>query len=115
MTNLERLTIKSILTWCKGEGIKVTSRPHHLHPRAYILARPASACLWVVTPPMDAEYQVQNLNRKLSAHIDGAMTVHLFDGSLRAGQWCSVAYVCMGGRQEHVAIPAVTALQPEEG
>jgi hypothetical protein len=34
-------------------------------------------------------------------------TLHTFDPTLKAGDWCSTAYVCHGGVQETVAIHAV--------
>jgi len=107
MTNLERLTIKAITEWCKKNDMHPTQRLRHIHPRAYVLGKAASQCLLIATPLIDAEQQVKKSREIMGA--DGSTTVHTFDKNLRVGDWCSVAYVCINGRQEQVAIPAVSA------
>lgn len=107
MTNLEKLTIKAIAEWCKSRNLKPVGKMRHIFPRAYVLGRSASRCILIATPPADAEPQVNRVNEIM--HADGSTAVNLFDDSLRAGDWCSVAYVCFSGGQQRVAVKAVSA------
>lgn len=38
---------------------------------------------------------------------DAVSLIRAFDPALRAGDWCSCAYVCRDGSQQDVAIPVV--------
>lgn len=105
VTKLERLTIKAIKNWCIEQDMKPTEPLCHIYPRAYVLGRPAGSCLLVALPLVDAEPQVKKMRKAMTS--DGSTIIHLFDSILKAGDWCSVAYVCFNGRQERVAVKAV--------
>lgn len=57
----------------------------HIMPRAYCVAKPASHMAVFVVPPMDREPQVRN-DEYTVVHNETCRDV-------RAGQWCSLAYV----------------------
>ena len=101
MTQWEKIARQAIRDWCVTQGLEVKSI-HHVHPRAYVLGKAASHCLLIATPPMDATPTIQSAQALMGA--DGSQSAHLFDDALRAGDWCSVAYVVMSGRQEQVAV-----------
>ena len=106
MTKLEQATIKAVKAWCKSQDIELASKPNHIFPRVYVLGRPALQCLLVACPPVDAEPQIKKAKEKLTG--DGTNVIHVFDVSLKAGDWCSTAYVCTKkGSQESIAIPVV--------
>ena len=73
----------------------------HIYPRAYVVAKIAPRCLVVAMPECDAEPQVRG------QFWTGCNWVRRFDDSLKAGDWCSVAYLCLDGCQEEIAIPVV--------
>ena len=100
MTKLERATRRAIREWCEDQGYTV-KKIHHVTPRAYIVAKPAIKNLVVSVPPCDAP--------ELSSGSDlSSATILHFDPHLKAGDWCSTAYIITeawwGG---WVAIPAV--------
>ena len=100
----KRAVAAAIQAWCEKRGKKLTRRPCHIFPQAYVVGYAAPGCLVVAVPWMDAEPQVQDFDRANPLKI-----IRRFDGQLRAGNWCSVAYVCCEGCQELVAIPVVSA------
>lgn len=106
-TKLEKATVKAIRDWCIANNDKPISRLRHVYPRCYVLGRAAESCLIVACPPIDAEPQIKKARKVLTE--DGSTSIHLFDKTLKAGDWCSVAYVCFSPRQERVAIHAVQA------
>lgn len=103
MVKLEHMTKKAVVAYAKSIGKEVVS-VRHIHPRAYVLARPASCCLVVATPLCDAEPQIRNSPMRQ----DGSTIVHCFDGDLLPGDWCSVAYVNTKTSGEQIAVPAVS-------
>ena len=108
MTKLEQMTKKAILAFMKKETSRVVTGVRHIYPRAYVLSRCAPSCLLIACPPQDAEPQIKNLHKADSFKlVDGGTICRLFDDSLRAGDWCSVAYVSSGSASETVAVKAV--------
>ena len=105
-TNQERAAVASIAAWCKKQKIQIVGKPRHIYPRAYVLGRPSVSCLVVACPPVDAEPQIKDLRKAVQGGADGSTTVQLFDGSLKAGDWCSVAYISTAsGSGQRVAVP----------
>lgn len=104
MTKLEMLTKKAVIEFAKKAGRNITS-VRHIYPRAYVLGRAAPMCLLVACPQQDAEPQLKRL--KELREFDGSTTIHTFDDSLKAGDWCSVAYVTSPGIGESIAVKAV--------
>jgi hypothetical protein len=104
MTELEKKTKAAVIAFIEREfsGAKV-KKVRHIHPRCYVLSRAASACLLVACPPCDDEPQLKNIPK----HGDGGISVNVFDDSLKAGDWCSVAYVVRSGSCQNVAVKAV--------
>jgi hypothetical protein len=99
--------VAALERYVRGIGYGLEGKPCHVFPRAYVVARPAVACLVVATPPCDSEDQVGKYN-------NSAQTYHgnVFDPALQVGDWCTTGYLsltrngvwCCG---VHVAIPAV--------
>lgn len=108
MTKLEQMTKKAIISFVEKETSRVVTGVRHIYPRAYVLSRCAPSCLLIACPPQDAEQQIKGLN-KLDGYknVDGGEICRLFDDSLKAGDWCSVAYVSSAGIGETVAVKAV--------
>ena len=97
---LHRRCVAAIQAWCAKRKLTLVGRPCHVYPRAYVLGSVASECLVVAEPWADAEPQMRDL---IETH--SLRTVRVFDRSLRAGMWCTTAYVCQRDAQETVAIP----------
>ena len=57
----------------------------HIHPRCYVVAKPAGWCAIVATPTMDNEPQIAGIESE-SIHHKSAKDVKL-------GDWVSVGYV----------------------
>lgn len=106
MTKLEKCTKQAIIAWCNKNHYKPI-KLSHIYTRAYIIARPAHCCIIVARPPVDAKPQIKKLQSKLSE--DNTEMCHVFDKSLKAGDWCSMAYVSTANSGEPVAIKAVEA------
>ncbi len=104
MTKLEQATKKAILDFMKARGDRKVKSISHIYPRAYVLSRSASMCLFISCPIQDAEPQIKAL---WSNAFDGGTTCRVFDPSLKAGDWCSVAYVMSDNSCEQVAVKAV--------
>ena len=106
MTNIEKAVKKAVKNWCKENNIKVTS-VSHIYPRAYVLCKAASSCLYVSKPLIDAEPRIVEIQKVMNS--DNGDSVRLFDESLITGSWCSVAYVTTAcGSGQPVAVQAVT-------
>lgn len=105
MTKLEQMTKKAIIAFMEKETSRVVTGVRHIYPRAYVLSRCAPSCLLIACPPQDAEPQIKRLHDK--RNFDGGEICRLFDESLQAGDWCSVAYVSSSGIGETVAVKAV--------
>ena len=100
MTKLQIETKKAIRVWCKKNDIKVKGI-RHIFPRAYILAKPAPACIIIATPWQDAEKLIRS--KKYSSFN----TIHQFEDGLEVGDWCSVAYVVRSGIQSQIAVKCI--------
>ncbi len=93
-------TIKAVKAWCKNKGLKLIKQPLHVYPMAYVVGYAAPRCLIVAAPWMDSEPHLQEFDKE-----NPLTTVHLFDDSLKPGDWCSMAYVCYHDSSQQVAIP----------
>lgn len=103
MTKLQSKTANEVRKWCQGQDWPdPITLVRHIHPRAYVIGYAAQCCLVVAVPWPDSEPQMQ-----LDDLACPLKLVHTFDHSLRAGHWCSVAYVCHGSCGESVAVPVV--------
>lgn len=105
MTKLEQMTKKAIIAFVQKETSRIVTGVRHIFPRAYVLSRCAPRCLLITCPPQDCEAHLKNLHK--SRDFDGGHICRLFDDSLKAGDWVSVAYVSSAGIGEIVAIKAV--------
>jgi hypothetical protein len=102
MTNLEKKAKAALLAWVRKKHGDATS-VSHIHPRAYVIGRPALCCLIVAYPPHDREPQL----KAVCPDDDCTHSIRDFDSSIRIGDWVTVGYVCRTGCQETIAIPAV--------
>lgn len=100
MTKLKREASAAVKAWAESKGLKLISKPRHVYPRAFVVGYAAPLCLIVSVPWQDAEPQCRDFDRR-----NPLKTIHTFDASLKAGDWCAVAYVCASGRQECIAVP----------
>lgn len=98
-TALKKAATDAVRAWCKKNGTPAKSI-RHIHPRAYVIGKPAPLCLVVAMPWQDSEPQCQASNKRNPLDI-----IHTFDHSLDAGDWCATAYVVRDGIQETVAVP----------
>lgn len=101
-SRLNRRTAKAVKAWCWKRKTKISGKPRHIHPRAYVVGYISPCCLVVATPWVDSEPQCQERDKTSSLTL-----VRMFDDTLRPGDWCSTAYVVHSGGQETVAIPVV--------
>ncbi len=101
-TKLNERAANAIKKWCQAKKLKLIRPPNHIHPRAYVIGKAAPGCLVVAAPWVDSEPQCQEFDK-----ANPLTTIHRFDASLKAGDWCTTAYVCHGGTQETIAIPVV--------
>jgi hypothetical protein len=99
-TKLEKESTLAIQEWCKKQKMKLTSKPRHIHPRAYVVGYAASSCLIVAICWADSEPQTKVWNKKYPLEI-----IRNFDHSLKAGDWCITAYVSTFHCGESIAIP----------
>lgn len=108
MTKLEQAVRKAIKEWCIQNNIEVRSM-HHIHPRTYVVARPAPLCLVVAYPLVDAEILVRKMrgNEDLTGLGGTSIIIRLFHKEIDVGNWCSTAYIVSSRGGELVAIPAV--------
>ncbi len=110
MTKATRDAIAAVRAWCDAKGIKLTSRPSHVFPRAYVVkvshwtnvSGRRVPCLKIACPIIDAEPHMQRHdNHRPFTRVDGPDV----DKSLKAGDWCVCAYICEVGNQRNVAVP----------
>ncbi len=99
-TKLQREAAEAIKAWCKKRKLKLTAPPRHVHARSYVVGYAAPKCLIVAACWADSEEHLQAFDK-----ANPLQTVHTFDESLKAGDWCITGYICANGRQEDVAIP----------
>lgn len=101
-TNLHKRTIKAVKAWCQSENIELIEQPRHVYPRAYVVGYASASCLVVAVPWVDSEPQCQELDK-----ANPLTAVYTFDKTLKAGDWCSLAYLCTAVYGGTVAIPVV--------
>ena len=99
---LNEKVAKAVTKWIRSQKRKVVGAPRHIHPRAYVVGYAAPLCLIVAEPWVDSEPQCRAFKK-----ANPFVMLHTFDRTLKAGDWCSTAYVCHGGIQETVAIHVV--------
>lgn len=100
-TKLHQQATAALLAWCRAKKIKPIGKPRHVYPRAYVVGHAAPLCLIVAVPWPDAEPQLCDIKK-----ANPLTTIHEFDKSLKAGDWCSVGYIVTAGWAQPVAIPA---------
>lgn len=90
MTNtaLRMRCVAAIKRYVRPLGYELDGEPCHVHPRGYVVARPALYCLVVAVPPCDSEPQVGEYNNSAVVTHGGT-----FDAELKVGDWCTTAYV----------------------
>jgi hypothetical protein len=103
MTKLEQLTKKAVLAFMSKRSDRKVTGVRHIYPRCYVLSRAAASCLLVACPPQDGEPHIKKMNKV----GDNGTIIRCFDDSLKAGDWCSVAYVSSAASGESVAVKAV--------
>ncbi len=70
----------------------------HIFPRAYCVAKPAPGCAVFAIPWQDAEEQIRK------PEYSSYETVHQNVGNVKAGDWCSLAYVVAPSSSETYVI-----------
>lgn len=103
LTKLQAACRDAVELWCEKRKIALVSRPHHIYPRCYVLAKSGSS-LVIARPAADAEPHLRDLEMKIGRSFD---IVSHFDASLEPARWCTSAYVCTKSWQMTVAIPVV--------
>ena len=83
---------RAITAWCERNELAPIKPLRHVHRLAYVVGHAAPLCLVVALPWPDSEPQTAYFDRRHPLKM-----VHKFDKSLKAGDWCSVAYVTYGG------------------
>ncbi len=106
LTKLQTACRDAVETWCATHKIALVSRPRHLYPRCYVVARYGQN-LVIALPWADAEPHLIDLRSKLQTSSGDFASVWQFDESLQIGSWCTSAYVCTKSWQQPVAIPLV--------
>lgn len=95
---------KAIREWYakySGSQSKIKS-VGHIHPVCHVAGQTAERCLIVSMPWVDAEPQLM-----ARENIFPLNNIHTFDSSLKAGDWCTCAYVLTASVGELVAIKVV--------
>ena len=99
MTKQEFEARQLIGNWLAKNKVKLISKLRHVHPRCYVIGYAAPMCLIVAKSWKDSEPQCAEFDKE-----NPIETLHTFDKTLKAGDWCAVAYYCTTGKQEHVAV-----------
>jgi len=101
-TKRHRQAVAAIQAWCKKrKNLKLTQKPRHIHPRAYVLGYASSKCLIVSTCWTDSEPHLREHTKQYPLSV-----INEFDESLKAGDWCIVGYGVFESRGSwSVAIP----------
>jgi hypothetical protein len=103
-TKRHKEAIAAIEAWCKKrKNMKLTQKPRHVHPRAYVIGHAASGCLIVLKCWTDSEPHLREHTK-----LYPLSTINEFDDSLKAGDWCIVGYCSIehrGGWPVAVPIP----------
>jgi hypothetical protein len=105
-TKLHKEAVAAVEAWCKKRKWKLISKPRHVHPQSYVVGYAAPKCLVVSKCWADSEPHMKDWNKEYPLE-----TINEFDNSLRAGDWCVVAYVCTQAFQQSVAIPITAKLR----
>lgn len=101
-TKQYREAVAAIEAWCKKrKNLRLTQKPRHVHPRAYVVGYAASKCLIVARCWADSEPHLKQWDKQYPLQ-----TINEFDESLKPGDWCITGY----GSFEHrggwsVAVP----------
>jgi hypothetical protein len=101
LTTRQKAAKTAVLAWCAKyrKEWRVCS-VSHVYPVAFVIGYAAPLCLVVSRPWTEAEPHMAEFCR--DNPLD---TVREFDSSLRAGDWCAVAYVSTESRGTLVAVP----------
>jgi hypothetical protein len=104
MTKLQQQTVKAVRVFFEKDNprTKITTI-RHVHPRCYVVARPADGCLVVAYPSADLEPHLRQIARTSGV----SQTVHIFDPDLHVGDWCSTAYVVYADCGQPIAVKCV--------
>lgn len=103
MTKLQKLTKDAVMQFATKKMNRDVVGVRHIYPRAYVVCRPAACCIVVACPPSDREPHL----RKMALNGDNSEIIRNFDDDLKAGDWCSVAYVTTKTSGTHVAVKCV--------
>lgn len=98
-TKQHREARAAVKAWCKKRKIKLVGDVRHVHPRCYVIGRAAPLCLIVAECWADSEPHMRKFDND-----NPLSTVHTFDESLKAGDWCVCAYISTAGAGQRVAI-----------
>ena len=96
----KKQAVEAVKLWSKSKGIKLTSEPTHIYPRAYVIAKIRNSELIVAAPWMDAEPQCVT-----DAKANPVIKTGDFDEGLKPGDWCILAYITYQNIGTIVAIP----------
>jgi len=93
---------KKIKAWLKKNRKITATSVRHIHAMAYVVGYAAPSCLVVARCWVESEKHLREFDKKSPLE-----NVHVFDDSLNAGDWCSVAYYTTVTSGQTVAIPIV--------
>jgi hypothetical protein len=99
MTKQEFEARQLIGNWLAKNKIKLISKLRHVHPRCYVIGHAGPLCLVIAQSWKDSEPQLAEFDR-----ANPLKHVYKFDQTLKAGDWCAVAYYRGPGIGEHVAV-----------
>lgn len=109
-TKQHREAAAAIQAWIKKQkDLVLEGKLRHVHPRAYVIGHAAPGCLIVTRCWADSEPHQRDWDRQYPLQ-----SIHMFDRSLKAGDWCMTAYGCFkhrGGWPVAVPIPQDTEKQ----
>lgn len=97
--------VAAVEAWCKANKIKLICKPRHVFARTYVIGQAAPQCLVVAQCWADKEPGPAAMDKLFGRRQNCLSTVHVFDKSLQAGDWCITAYVSTTGSGQPIAIP----------
>lgn len=112
LTNQQRKAKSVVAQWVQANqrGVQVIGI-RHIYPRALVVGHLGPRALVVARPWQDSEPQCREWDRQYPLDV-----IHdNFDKSLKAGDWCIVAYVSTDTSGLHYAVPtpAETMTKPK--
>jgi hypothetical protein len=98
VTKYEHEARQLIGNWLAKHKVKAAAICH-VHPRCYVIGHAGPLCLIVAHPWKDSDPHLAEFDR-----ANPLQHVYKFDNTLKAGDWCAMAYYTAPGIGQHVAV-----------